>query len=203
MLKRKIGFSAAFALIVLLAINPDASAGEWTPPDVDVSLAYEEISAFQDQTITVTSNVAGKGILFVLQPAEGDPWEGLLDDHPGLKALWDELPSSVQNEIREKIGDKIVSYKILQMETAGSTQVSFPSDFNEVNGEPSTALKGKYKVILIFVSFWNICKFVERDFDCDSWFVVPEVPFGTIATLATTIISFVSYSAIKRRKRIL
>lgn len=158
--------------------------------NVGVSVEYSNIGKFQNQVITATTNEGGKGILIVIQPAEGTPWIDFLNDHPGLKALWGRLPNSIQTAIASRIGGKIVSFNIVNVDSGGGSKtVTFPGDFTGINGDPSTALIGKYKVVFAFIS-WETsnsdsrcCCFFELDFDCNSWFVIPEVPGGVIISL--------------------
>ena len=60
----------------------------------------------------MTTNERGKGILLVIQPAEGTPWIDFLNDHPGLKALWNMLPYNIRTRIACKVGGKIVSFDL-------------------------------------------------------------------------------------------
>jgi hypothetical protein len=176
-----------------------------------------QINQLQSQEITATTNEPGKGILLVLQPAEGDPWAGFLAAHPNLEEIWNSLPSDIKTQVQEKIGDKIVSYKLIATEE-GSECVTFPEDFTGVNGEPSTALVGIYKVIFVFLSKGestdtipdagltdNIqcsprVRLVELDFACASWFVVPEVPLGTIAMIVSSITALSVFKLYKRKR---
>jgi hypothetical protein len=158
--------------------------------DVGVSVEYSNIGQFQNQVITATTNEGGKGILFVIQPAEGTPWIDFLNDHSELKASWGKLPNTIQTAIASRIGAKIVSFNMVSIDSGGGSKtVTFPGDFTSNNGDPSTALKGKYKVVFAFISWetsnsdGRCCRFFELDFDCNSWFVIPEVPFGTIVSV--------------------
>jgi hypothetical protein len=177
-----------------------------------------QINQLQSQVITATTNEPGKGILLVLQPAEGDPWAGFLAAHPNLAEIWNSLPSDIKTQVQEKIGDKIVSYRIISTDVGGDIgPVTFPNDFTGVNGEPSTALVGIYKVIFVFLSKGesndnvpltdNIqchqpprCRLCELDFACASWFVVPEVPFGTIAMIVSSITALSVFKLYKRKR---
>jgi hypothetical protein len=165
----------------------------------------------EDQTITVTANEKGKGILFVIQPAEGTPWLDFLEDHPLLKALWNSLPSDIKTKIGSAIGGKIVSYATVSIDTGGGSQdLNFPEDFTGINGEPSTKLVGTYKVVLAFISFKSArgapsnnirCCCIEIDFDCNSWMVIPEFPFGTITTLLFALMAVPTLCFIKKIRR--
>lgn len=138
----------------------------------------------------------GKRILLVIQPAEGTPWIDFLNEHPGLKALWNTLPSNIRTEVTSKIGGKIVSYSIINTGLGGGDRVvTFPDNFTGINGAPSTTMAGEYKVIFAFLSYeadnenMGCCCLFEIGFDCIGWniHVVPEVPLGTIAPLLSMI----------------
>jgi hypothetical protein len=131
------------------------------------------------------------------------------------------LPNDIKTQVQEKIGDKIVSYKLIVMEEGGSVDVTFPEDFTGINGEPSTALNGEYKVIFVFLSKCESedqvpdgdntldaaiecrphreCKLVELDFACARWFVVPEVPLGTIAPVLSALAAIPVAKLYKRK----
>jgi hypothetical protein len=162
-----------------------------------------------NQSITVTSNERGIGILLVLQPAEGTPWMDFLDAHPFLKSLYNSLPSNIQTELSDKIGEKIVSYKTVSFPSGGGSETyTFPEDFNGINGEPSTQLMGEYKVLFAYMSWersegdGKCCCIIEKEFGCTrgSWFVIPEVPLGTIVTLVGMFAAIPAHLVIKRRK---
>lgn len=188
-------------LILILSSVTNASL------NVDVSVDYSEINQFQSQEITATANEKGTGILLVIQPAEGTPWKNFLNYHTTLKALWDRLPSNIRTRIGSRIGGKIVSFKIIRLDSGGGSEtVTFPEDFKGINGDPSTALMGEYKVIFAFLSWEQsnedgspCCSLFELDFDCGSWFVIPEVPVGTVVTLLSMMAAI---PILKLRKRI-
>lgn len=187
--------------------------------DVSVTVADPQINKGESQVITATTNERGKGILLVLQPALGDPWTGYLMAHPGLAVLYANLPSDIKTQLQEKIGDKIVSYKFVEMEEPGYIEVNFPSDFKGINGEPSTALVGAYKVIFVFLSNYESddqlpngeltasvdtqatykCKLVEIDFACATWFVIPEFLLGTIAPILSSLFALPVAKILKRK----
>lgn len=114
-----------------------------------------------------------------------------------MKALWNLLPSNIQTAILNKIGGKIVSFNIVTLDSGGGSEnVTFPEDFTGINGAPSTALVGKYKVVFIFLSRESsnsdgspCCCVCEVDFDCCIWFVIDEVPFGIIVPLLSGVIT--------------
>jgi hypothetical protein len=175
--------------------------------DVGVSVEYPKIDQFQSQEITVTTNERGKGILLVIQPAEGTPWIDFLNDHPGLKALWNMLPNKMRTKIASRVGGKIVSFDIISTDLGGGSEtVTFPEDLTGINGDPSTALTGEYKVVFAFISWERsnddgsrCCCLFELDFGCGSWFVIPEVPVGTIISVLSMMAAIPVF---KFRKRI-
>jgi len=195
----KVTFTFLLAFTALLGMIPITAEASL---DVSVSVGASEIMPFEEQTITVTSNEPGKGILFVAQPAEGNPWEGFLDEHPFFNLIWSVLPNSVRDKIKKAVGDKIVSFKLVSMAEQGSTIAIFASEFKGINGEPSTGMAGKYKVLLVFFSSDDAsdCKLIEKDFDCASWFVVPETPFGAITALTVMTTVFAAYSVVSRKR---
>jgi len=196
-----------YALVVVsfLVLMPFSTAN--ASLNVSVSVEYAEINQFQDQIITATTNEEGKGILLVIQPAEGTPWIDFLNDHPALEALWNILPSNMRTEVASKIGGKIVSFDSISTDSGGGSEtVAFPEDFTGINGDPSTALVGEYKILFAFLSLEAsndnspccCCCLFELDFDCNSWLVVPEVPFGTIASLLSAMVAIPGLKFYKR-----
>lgn len=180
--------------------------------DADITVANAQINHGATQHITVTTNQAGNGILIVIQPGPSQPlvWNNYLNSHPVFKAIWNSLSNSVRTQIISEIGGKIFSYALVNIQTSGggSHVFSFPTDFTGINGAPSTAINGKYKVLLAFISFQapdigrpqcHCCLF-KVDFDCGSWFVVPEVPLGTVVPLLTALLALPAYALISRRR---
>lgn len=177
---KKVSFTSLFLILSLIVLPSQAS----DPLEANVNVEFDNILPGEVQNIQVTSNKAGFGLLIVLQPAEGDPWESLFEKHPALKIAWENLPDSVQDWVENRVGGKIVSYCFLKIADPQVAETKhFPTDFEGINGEPNTLIPGKYKVILIFVSEGDRCTCGEKDFDCASWHVVPEVPLGTITAL--------------------
>lgn len=180
--------------------------------DADITVANANINQGSTQHITVTANQAGMGILIVIQPGPSQSlvWTSFLNSHLAFKAIWNSLSNSVRTQIISETGGKIFSYALINIPTkgGGSYTFSFPTDFTGINGAPSTAMKGKYKALLAFMSFQaqdigrpqcHCCLF-RIDFDCGSWFVVPEVPFGTVATVLTALFALPTYRLISRRR---
>ena len=184
-------------LVALAAMSSTSLANAWpgsSPPvyvplTVDVNVAENVIYVGESQLITATTNKAGFGLLVVLQPTTGswtNPW------------WWSFVPS----EVKTLIGHRIVSWTYISMGSADSKDLTFPEGFTGLNGEPNTLVQGKYKVIFIFISFSGgySCKWIQKDFDCGSWFVVPEFPLGTCMALAVPIVAFAGYATYKKRK---
>ena len=193
--------AAAISLLILIF-----SSVAYASLDVDVSVENNDIMPLDDQNITATANERGIGVLLVLQPAEGTPWMDFLDAHLALKALYNNLPSNIQTEITDKIGGKIVSFKIVSFPDAGggSETLVFPDDFNGINGDPSTELIGEYKVIFAYISWEGerCCCILEKAFDCTLFHVhvIPEVPVGTIVSLLGMFAAIPALVVIKRVK---
>ena len=221
MKKMKIAYAfIAASLVALLSVSMvNASL------DISVTVKDLQIDQGECQVITATTNEGGKGILIVLQPALGDPWTGFLITHPALATLYAELPSDIQMQLMGLVGNKVVSYKLITMTEGGCQDVTFPDDFTGINGEPSTTLKGDYKVIFVFLAKCQEddqvpdneipendltagvqcrqpqreCRLVELDFACANWFVIPEFYLGTIAPLLSALIALPAVKLFKRK----
>ena len=196
-MKKPLYILATAALVLLLSSQiVNASL------NIDVTVGQPVIHPIESQQITATANQGGIGILLVIQPATGTPWQDYLNSHPLLKALWNMLPSSIKTEIGNAIGGKIVSFMApVSIGSGGGSNVyDFPADFTGINGEPSTAMGGTYKVIFAFISSSGCFK-IEKDFACNSWFVVPEVPFGTAMALSSPVLAFAAVSLYRKRTR--
>ena len=155
MKKTKIAY--AFLAVALVAILSIASVGATL--DINVEVANPSLNPGEPQVLTVTTNEPGVGLLIVLQPAMGDAWSDFLTEHPLLAALVTNLPPDIKAELYGKIGNKIVSYKLIGPIpeeafdlTPLSIPVIFPDEFTGVNGEPSTNQPGDYKVIFVYAS---------------------------------------------------
>ena len=179
--------------------------------DADITVENSKINHGATQQITVNTNQGGMGILIVIQPGPSQPlvWASFLNSHPTFKAIWNSLSNSVRTQIISEIGGKIFSYALVSMPSGGGNHIfSFPTDFIGINGAPSTAMNGKYKVLLAFISFQTPdigrpqchCSLFQIDFDCGSWFVVPEVPLGTVVPLLTALLALPAYRLINRRR---
>ena len=171
--------------------------------NVDITVAYPSIEPFEDQQITATTNQKGMGVIIVVQPAAAEEaWTNSLNQDQDLFDLWNSLSSDVKTDVSNDIGGKIVSYVLVSMPTGGGTETyNFPEDFTGLNGEPSTAIAGTYKVIFAFLSFENQCFKFRVDFACGQWFVVPESPFGTAMALVAPIAVFATIKTYRKRKR--
>jgi hypothetical protein len=119
--------------------------------------------------------------------------------------------SDIKTKIASAIGGKIVSYTTVSIGIGGGSQdLNFPGDFTGINGDPSTSLVDTCKVVLAFISFESArgapsdsirCCCIEVDFDCNSWLVILEAPFGTIATLLFALIAVPTLCFIKKIRR--
>ena len=142
-----------------------------------ITVANPTINQNANQSITATTNKKGTGVIFVVQPApSGVSWLNYLNDNHDLRDLWYNLPSNVRTQITTETSGFIVSYLIVNMHNgAGGTHTySFPTDFTGLNGQPSTAIPGTYKVVFAFLATDHSCFHHQISFDCGQWFVVPE-----------------------------
>ena len=205
-MKKIILATAIVSLAIMLSLSFANAA-----LDADITIGNAQINHGASQQMTATANKGGMGILIVIQPATGQPWANFLNNHPLVKALWNSLPNSMKMQINNAIGGKIVSYALVNFGNGGGSKVfSFPADFKGINGVPSTTLMGKYKVLFAFIS--NQVSNFERahcqcfclfqvDFDCGSWFVVPEVPLGTVLPLVTSLLALPVFKLISRKRQ--
>jgi hypothetical protein len=183
--------------IVSLAVLLMASFA-YASLNIEVNVAKPVINPSENQQITAITNEGGYGVLFIIQPAAGGSWDAFLNSNPLIKAIYNSLPSDLKTTLQ----GKIISYKFITFDASvgGTKNYDFPNDFSGINGVPSTALGGSYKVVFAFISvdgcFWHI----EKDFACNSWFVVPESPFGTAMTLATPMLAFAAIAIYKKQK---
>ena len=195
---------ALFAVVLVISIPCAVSASLI----IDVSVESSELAPLMNQNITVTANERGIGIVFVLQPAEGTPWTDFLDSYPVLENIFDSLSPDIKTSIIDKIGQKVVSFKIVSFGAGGGSAVCvFPSEFNGINGEPSTELVGDYKVLFAYASWEDdrdsgLCFLAEQEFDCKVriFNVIPEVPLGTVMAVASMGLATFGYIKIKKRK---
>jgi hypothetical protein len=204
---KKIVLAFAVVSFVILLSSSFANAAL----DADITVANPQINHGASQKITVATNQGGSGILIVIQPATGQPWANFLNNHPALKSLLNSLPNNIKTQINNAIGGKIVSYAFVNFgKVGGSKAFSFPTDFKGINGDPSTNLNGKYKVLLAFISYeaFDIgrphchCCLFQIDFDCGSWFVVPEVPLGTVLPLITSLLALPVFKLISKKRHL-
>jgi hypothetical protein len=196
--------TAAIPLLILMF-----SSVAFASLNVNVSVEKTEIMPFEDQKITVTANEWGTGMVMVVQPAEGTPWLDFLNKHTELKPFYDSLPSNVKTDLANKVGGKIVSFKMVSFPRGGGSKtLTFPDDFKGINGAPSTQLMGKYMVIFTYMSWERSSNDLGRcccsvlEFDCarGGWFVIPEVPLGTIASLLGMFAAIPALLVVKRVK---
>lgn len=84
------------------------------------------------------------------------------------------------------IDGETVSYKLVDTAHADgwTFELTYPTDFEGINGVPSTGAPGQYKVIFVF---WNSDTVCVTEFACGSWLVIPQVPLGTVMALVTAL----------------
>ena len=196
---KKTVYGIALVIFLVLMLSSTAKA----PLEITVTVQNTAINPGQTQTIGARPNENGEGIVFVVQPADGTPWTSFLNSHPTLKTWWDAILSpSIKTQISDAIGGKIVSYKMVSTMNAPITiGLVFPADFTGINGAPSTAVPGDYKVIFVFKSFSDVnCELVELGFACRSWLVVPQVPFGTVMALVSMLCAIPAFMLYRRKR---
>ena len=198
---------ALFSILLFISIPFTVLAD---PLDVSIEVKYSELPALTDQSITVTTNERGIGIVLVIQPAEGTPWADFLEDHEILESYFNQLDPEIQTAITDKIGQKIVSFKIVAFGLGGGSEIlRFPDDFNGINGEPSTESTGKYTILFAYISWegdqieGQCCCIAEKEFDCDyaHFNVVPEVPFGPIMIMSIMCLGTFGYVKIRKPRK--
>jgi hypothetical protein len=197
-------YLTAIPLVILML-----SSVAFASLDVTVSVGNNKIMPFEDQTVTATANERGKGVVLIIQPAEGTPWLDYLDDHLVLKGLYSRLPDNIKKELASEVGGKIVSFKMVSFSRGGGSETfTFPDDFTGINGEPTTELMGNYKILFAYLSWESTgndqkcCCLCKIEFDCTtgSWFVVPEVPLGTLVASIGMFAAIPTLLAVKRMK---
>ncbi len=171
-------------------------------PIIQIAVSKPYVNASDGQTITVTVNKGGLGIIFVVQPDySGRSWLEYIDAHPNLRLLWNKLPDDIRNQISEDFGEHIVSYNLIDFRnpTGGQSELSFPDDFTDFTGKPSTSSHGEYKAIFVYVTS-NGCFTFKLSFDCVQWFALPESPFGSAVTILTPLVALAALVTIKKAK---
>jgi len=131
----------------------------------------------------------GKAVLLVIQPNKA-PIESEFEDWLASIGFTKEQIEKIIAEIGSK-SVNVMGYVQIPV-PEGSLYVNtftYPDDFTPIIGDLSTQYLGKYKVILIYcgIEFDCISITVKYGFECTQFFVIPEVPLGTIFT---TIIFF-------------
>ncbi len=187
----------AFTAVFIIVMSSSFASASINTLHIDLDIAKSTITPYEKQQITTIVNEKGVGIVFVIQPAQGPAWTDFLNEHPDLRALWVLAPDDVKAQIQAAVGNKIVSYAIVNFDDAGSKTLNFETDFTGINGAPSTGLIGEYKVFFAYVSFepWYC---METGFACGAWNVVPEVPLGT-AMAAVSMIAAVGFLKYKNK----
>jgi len=126
----------------------------------------------------------GKAILLVIQPNKASI-ESEFEDWLASIGFTSEQIEKIIAEIGSK-SVNVMGY--LQIPVPGGSPYvntfTYPGDFTPITGDLSTEHSGKYKVILIYcgIEFDCISITVKYGFECTQFFVIPEVPLGTIFT---------------------
>jgi len=140
----------------------------------------------------------GKAVLLVIQPNKA-PVESEFEDWLASMGFTSEQIEKIIAEIGSK-SVNVMGY--VQMPVPGGSPYvntfTYPDDFTPIIGDLSTEHPGKYKVILIYcgIEFDCISITVKYGFECTQFFVVPEVPLGTIFT------TFIFFSAFILNKKL-
>lgn len=208
------GIAAVIFLILLLASTANASLV------LSVTVQNPTLNPLQSQTIIAETNERGFGVVFVVQPTQASaPWTDILNSNPlppslyGLKPLWTSIEMQLQNqqlqnplqpdklaEIMNAMGGKIISFNLTSTAKTDGWHFSlvFPRDFTGINGVPSTAAPGTYKVIFVFKSE-DIVDAGIVDFACGNWLVIPQVPLGTIMALLSSLCAIPAFKLYRRK----
>jgi hypothetical protein len=189
---KKTFLSVAFATLVaaFLVISASSSAQATNGAlNVTVGCLPEKILPGQTVTITCTSNMNGEGVVFVIQPSQGS-------SATSASTLY------VQGDLNRISSDPVVSlHKVMSYawvkitgSAGGQQKLTFPKDFTGLNGIPNTQTMGKYYVFFVFLHMC-VCKF---DFNCSGFFVVPEVPLGTLVATSASFTALIGFMAVRR-----
>lgn len=199
---KKVVYAIASVIFIMFLLMSTAKASLV----ISVTIQNPIINPLQTQSITGYTNENGDGFVMVIQPNQGVAWTNFLSSHPTLKSWWETiLPAdnpAAKTQISSDAGLHIVSYKLVSTMNAHSMSVVFPTDFTGVNGVPSTAAPGLYKVFFVFRSFASsTVECVELNFACGSFLVIPQVPLGTLMALVS-FLSTIPAFALYRRKHL-
>jgi hypothetical protein len=194
---KKLVYAVAAVMFVALMLLSTASA----TLDISVTIQSPALNPGQIQTITANTNEPGNGIVFVVEPIDGQqPWTNFLDSHYDLKTWWlYVVPDSMKTEITAETGGKIVSYKTVGSMNGHSITLTFPTDFTGINGVPSTAPPGKYVVLFVYKSTPSDCELAEIDFACGQWLTIPQVPLGTVMALLSSLCAIPAFKLYRRK----
>jgi len=141
----------------------------------------------------------GKAILLVIQPNKA-PIEEDFEEWLRSMGFTDEQIE----KITSKIGSKSINVMgYLKIAVPGgepyTNTFTYPDDFTPIIGDLSTKHSGKYKVVLVYcgVEFDCISITVKYGFECTQFFVIPEVPFGTIFTAVIFFSALIVHSKLR------
>jgi len=162
-----------------------------TALDVSVSANPDLVIPRQEVKITAITNMNGLGIVFVIQPDRGSSTAS--SESADVQTDLDTISSDGHVSLH-----MIVSYAFVGIanRNGGSRELTFPNDFRGLNGEPSTKTPGRYSVFFVFIHLY-ICRI---GFDCANanFFVIPEVPLGTLTVASASFAALLGHVGIKR-----
>jgi len=183
-----------FATLIVTFLISSTNAYSHNTLDVNVSCYPEVILPGQTVTLTCTANMDGKGIVFVIQPVKGSSTASSQSED--MQEDLNKISSDPDGSLW-----KIISYAWVRITNAegGEQELIFPDDFTGLNGEPSTNILGKYYVFFVFLHLC-VCKI---GFDCSRFFVVPELPLGTLMAITASFGALIGHVSVKhlRTKR--
>lgn len=194
MMKIVYGIASVIFLVLILSTTANAEL------HISVTVQNAVLSPSQTQTIIADTNERGWGIVFVVQPSNGAPWTDFVNtsSHPLLYFRWTYLQSGIKANVSSEIDGKIVSYKFVDTAHVDGWTFGlvYPTNFTGINGVPSTAAPGEYKVIFVF---WNSPDICVTKFACGSWLVIPQVPLGTVMALASSLCAIPAFVLYRRK----
>ena len=115
---------ATLALSIIFVIVVSSSFAK-ADLGVNLTVADPTINPYETQQITVTANEKGTGVVIVIQPAPGESgtaWEDFFEEHSGIAFVWNQAPDDVKAKIGTAIGDKILSFAIVQFGNGGGSE---------------------------------------------------------------------------------
>ena len=194
---RKIIYGMASVIFMMMILSTTANASL----QLSVTVQTPTLSPSQTQTIHAITNQRGWGIVFVVQPSDGELWTDFVNtsSHSLLYWRWLYLETDVKANVSSEIGSKIVSYTFVDTarEDGWDFVLAYPMNFTDINGVSSTAALGEYKVIFVF---WNSCTICVTKFACGVWLVIPQVPFGTVMALVSALGALPAFKLYRKKR---